>query len=301
MEYVAERGVPVGTTLKGMSNLIPEKRVDRNGRAVTRHILAPGATSEAKKPFPPVKPLGDRTNQVLAFQRLNFLIGDGTIEDLNRLFPFAESMAPVVDVCSKETIRDLYREALYEDEPDWAVTFATTCHFIAEAGGTRDPQAAQIAIHHAADHYDYGADELLDADAPTHQKIVEMVSALKESQFLDGVVGHGGSTDLDIKRNDLLNYLCSRIDEGTLQEAMPAVKDLDGFINFWDDEQAEPDVADNLDYIELIGLMEYSRKHTGISPDSVLSMVVAHHYKVDDVRHRIDSYEGFSALIDGSL
>lgn len=282
-----------------MPNLIPEKRVDRNGRAVTRHVLAPGTASEPLKQFPAVKPLTDLTKQVIEFQKLSFLIGQGSMDDLNRLYPVAGTIARASELCGEEPIRDLYRTALYDDEPEWVNTFATTCHFIAEAGGARDAKATQVAIQHAAAHFN--VEDPLHTDAPTQQKLVELATALKDSQFIDGIIGHGGSQPVDVKRNDLLNYLCTRIGEGTLQDIMPAIKDLDGFINFWDDEQEAPDVVANLDYIELIGLMEYSHKHTNLSPESVLDLVSSHNFKAAEVRQLIDSYEGFSALIEGTL
>jgi hypothetical protein len=239
------------------------------------------------------------TKQVIEFQKLNFLLGQGSADDLNRLYPVAGTVARASEVCDRESIRDLYRTALAADEPEWVSDFATTCHFIAEAGGARDAQATQFAVQHAAGHYK--VEDPLHADDSTQQKIVELATALKDSQFIDGIVGHGGSQRVDIKRDDFLNYLCSRIDEGTLQGIMPAIKELDGFINFWDDEQEEPDVVANLDYIELIGLMEYSRKHTDLSPESVLALVSSHGFKAGEVRGIVDSYEGFSALIEGML
>jgi hypothetical protein len=282
-----------------MPNLIPEKRVDRNGRAVTRHVLAPGTASAPLKPFPAVKPFTDLTKQVAEFQKLSFLMGDGTADDLNRLYPVAGTIARASELCSKEVIRDLYRIALYDDEPEWPKQFATTCHFIVEAGGATDADAVQTAVHHASVHY--GVDDLLDADASTQQKVVELVAALKESRFISGVAGHGGSQPADLKRHDFLGYLCSRIDDGTLQEAMPAIQDLDGFLNFQEDEQEDENVVKNLDYTELVNLMESVRKHTSASPELVLGMVRSHDFKAGEVLERIDSYEGFSALIDGNL
>lgn len=282
-----------------MPNLIPEKRVDRNGRAVTRHVQAPGTAKEPLTKFPPVKPLTDLTKQVIEFQKLSFLLGQGSADDLNRLYPVAGTIARASEVCDKEIIRDLYRAALADDEPEWANIFATTCHFIAEAGGARDAEATQIAVQHAAEHYK--VEDPLYADDSTQQKIVELATALKESQFIDGIVGHGGSQPVDIKRDDFLNYLCSRIDEGTLDDIMPDIKELDGFLAFWDDDHEQDNVVMNLDYIELIGLMGYTRKHTDISPESVLNLVRSHDFKAGEVRQMVDSYEGFSALIEGTL
>jgi len=281
-----------------MPNLVPEKRVDRNGRAVTRHVLAPGTASKPLKQFPNIKPLTDLTKQVIEFQKLNFLIGVGTLDDLNQLYPVAGTIAHASEVCDdKETIRDLYRNVLHDE--NWVDTFAATCHFIAEAGGARDPEATQIAVQYAAKHY--GTKDLLHADASTQQKVIELATVLKDSQFVNGVIGHGGSQQVNIKRQDFLNYLCSRIDSGTLRESMSAIKDLDGFLNFWDDEQEEPDVVANLDYIELVELMEYTRKHTSVKPESVLDVVSSHRFKAGEVRELVDSYEGFSALIEGTL
>lgn len=282
-----------------MSNLIPEKRVDRNGRAVTRHVVAPGTASAPLKKIPSVKPLTDLTKHVAEFQKLSFLMGDGTIDELNRLYPVAGTIARAFELSNKEIIRDLYRDALYDDEPEWPSKLATTCHFIVEAGGATDATAVKTAVQHASMHY--GVDDLLDANASKQQKVVELVTALKESRFISGVAGHDGSQPVDIKRHDFLNYLCSRIDDGTLQEAMPAIKDLDSFIDFWKDEQEDETVVKNLDYTELVSLMEYARTHTSASPELVMGMVRSHDFKAGEVLGRIDSYEGFSALIDGSL
>jgi hypothetical protein len=282
-----------------MPNLIPEKRVDRNGRAVTRHVLAPGTASEPLKQFPAVKPLTDLTKQVAEFQKLSFLMGAGTADDLNRLYPVAGTIARASELCNKEVIRDLYRTALYENEPEWSKSFATTCHFIVEAGGAKDAESVHTAVTYAAEHY--SANDLLQADSSTQQKVVDLVAALNNSRFIDGVVGHSGSQPVDIKKHEFLNYLCSRIDDGTLQDAMPAIKDLDEFINFWEDEQEDETIVQNLDYTELVSLMEYARKHTSASPELVLGMVRSHNFKAGEVLGRIDSYEGFSALIDGNL
>jgi hypothetical protein len=282
-----------------MSHLIPEKRADRNGRMVTRHVLPPGSEKTPSRPIPAVQPLRSRTDQVLDFQKLTFLYKDGSTEDVQKVYPVASTVARALSVSSDHAIGAIFRFFLYDNEPGWVTDFATTCHFVAEAGGIKDGEAAYIAVRHAA--MFHAVDDLMSADEEIQRETTELVSVLNQSPFLEGVVGHGGSSGVNVKLDNLLDYLCIQISDNSLQEKMPAILDIGTFLDFLDDEQESEDVVDNLDYLELIDLMVYTREHTNLAPDTVLGMVRTQSFKVSEVRGMIDDYDGPAPLIHGAL
>lgn len=282
-----------------MSKLIPEKRADRNGRMVTRHVLPPAPASSPSRPIPAVKPMRSLTDQVLDFQKLTFLYKDGSTDDVQKVYPIAPTVARALEVSDQNVISAIFRFSLYDNKPDWVKSFATTCHFVTEAGGSNDGEAAETAVRHAVKHH--GVKDLMSADKEVQRQTTELVAALKQSPFLEGVVGHGGSTPVNIKLDNLLDYLCTQIGNKSLQAKMPAIQDIGTFLDFWDDEQENRDVVGNLDYLELIDLMTYTRENTNLAPETVLGMVRTQSFKVSEVRIMIDNYEGAAPLIQGTL
>lgn len=286
-----------------MSRLIPEKRADRNGRVVTRHVLPPGSKSAAASSIPPVQPLRSLTEQSADYRKLGFLYGaTSSNDDVHKLYPVASHVARGLEAGGKESIRDLFRNSVDPINPDWHLNFAATCEFISRIGGTSDADMIDIALYSAARYYGLSnSSDLLQADDSVTKEAESFLRLANTSQFVGGAVGHPGTLQADIKREELVKYLCTRNSDGSLEAAVPAIKGIDGFIDFWEDEQEEPAVLDNLNYRELIEFMEDVRNNTGLSPETALSMIRSHGFKVADARDRISEYDGASALIDGSL
>ena len=270
---------------------------------VTRHVRPTSVPESQPRSIPTVAPLKSLTDDVLEFQKLTFLYGaTGNTDDVHQLYPVARIVARALEAGDKESIRDMFRYAVDPNGPEWHLDFAATCDFIARIGGTNDADMIDMGVYHAAKHYRLDKkSDLLDADEGIKAEIDDVLKVVNTSQFVGGVASHGGDQKADIKRGDFLEYLCARSEGGTLQEAVPAIMELDGFINFWEDEQEEPKVLENLNYPALVEMMEYIREHTELSPETTLNIVRSSDFNVDDALDRIKEYDGASVLIDGTL
>lgn len=284
-----------------MANLIPEKRTDRNGRLVTRHVSPPAAPSTEKRAIPAAPALRSTVDEVLAFQKLYKFQGVTTPEQMRQLYPVADPIASAIECSGEPQIRDLLIYMLSDRDPDWMNEMASVCHFINRVGGVNDAVSAWRAIVHLKSFHHTTVSELSNADETVQSHVTEVLDAVMKSGFAMNAVSGGGSQTADIKTDELMEYLSECAVRGSLQEKIPALLELDNFIDFNMDEHEEEPALANLDYVKLVELMEYVRNETKVSPEGALDLVRRHEFNVDEVRSMIENYDGSSALIEGSL
>jgi hypothetical protein len=75
-----------------MSNLVPEKRVDKNGNVVTRHVRLNSRPTEKKLPLPSPKLSDARKERVAAFMSDAIIYTNQTHGDRNRIAAAAHSL-----------------------------------------------------------------------------------------------------------------------------------------------------------------------------------------------------------------
>lgn len=282
-----------------MSNLIPEKRVDRNGRVVTRHVSASPATNASRRSIPGVAPLTSSVDQVLEFQKLNSFYGAGTVDHINMLYPVASTIVKALECGDSESIRDLFRDVA--GTPEWVESFASTCHFIQRANGTNDAQTFHKALEYASRNFGIAHQSLPSQGETMKRQVDTLLKTVNTSRFVSGALDLRASARAEKKCADLMEYLCTRSKNGTLLKSIPAISSLDGYLDFKADQHDSEPALSNLNYRGVIELMEHVMEETNVPTEYVIRLLHARHHRADDVKRIIDAHAGADVLIEGTL
>lgn len=181
-----------------MSNLVPEKRVDKNGNVVTRHVRLNSRTTDKKPPLPSPKLSTARKERVASFMFKAIIYTNQTHGEMNRIaaaarsltdedMDFAESIVNAAATESGRQSRCIMIRQILQSGSGYARKFRTADIIIR---GSKMPPALILAFLNTVsteDRLGEGVYSLEESDRETQHKVCELARAVaRMTKLTDG-------------------------------------------------------------------------------------------------------------------
>lgn len=181
-----------------MNNLVPEKRVDKNGNVVTRHVRLNSRPTDKKPPLPSPKLSNARKERVAAFMSDAIMYTNQTHGDKNRIAAAANSLTDedmdfaesVINAAASENGRQSRRimiRQILSSGSGYSRKFRTANIIIRES---KMPPALVLAFLNTVSKEDRLGDDvysLAESNPETQHKVCELARAVfKMTKLTDG-------------------------------------------------------------------------------------------------------------------
>lgn len=278
-----------------MNNLTPQKRMDKNGRLVTRHVLS--SKNTAAKNIPSVQTPPRIEDQVRAFQKLHPFWKSLKQHEMDALYPVALIIAPAMEKGGFS----YYISTIDTEDPNWVDQITAVSHFINRIGPVKDADTTSRTLYHASRYHGVTESEIPFQDELIQKRVDDVLRLVEESRFAHAFIDERGPSEVAFQQENFTKRLCVGVSAGEHESLTIALDDLSEFIDFQDGEAEKDEVRENLQYDELIDYIMYVRETGKTTSQHALDMVKNQKYNVAAAKEMLDNYDGASVLIDGTL
>lgn len=252
-----------------MSDLRSELRADKNGKIVTRHVkTSETVAAQSLSTVQPTLSLSSES-QTKAYSVIIKHIGSNPL-----LLPYAQIIAPALQSPDYgQTVRDEYQNFIVDFRQmriteDAALAFANLCKYtmLVKNHGS-DLELLDRAVRCTSVYYE--EPRLIDiSDTAIDKRIVQGLETACHYEFIEQAVCFQSEEYTGDQQQDLMNWLFSQSDNGTLllhRAAMDVVETSECFD--LDDE------APNINYGALIECLTEGSTKSGLPPKTIMDMI----------------------------